>query len=131
MIQQFLYFYRSWTTNCSDYLGSIRLVCQRDQDFARLVMLLYSDISNFTFWSVKILKCKIFLFGFLDELGNFKQKKNYTSTTCFTFYSNRPLKIFDGLVILLVWNIFGIFFCMTIYLTPRKSTKIAPSPLTL
>ena len=35
---------RSWTTNCSVYFGSIRLVCQRDQDFARLVVLLYSDI---------------------------------------------------------------------------------------
>ena len=40
-----------------------------------LVVLLYSDISNFTFWSVNILECKIFLIGFLDELGNFKQKK--------------------------------------------------------
>ena len=33
------------------------------------------DILNFTFWSVNILKCKIFLIGFLDEIGNFKQKK--------------------------------------------------------
>ena len=33
-------------------------------------MLLYSDISNFIF-----LKCKIFLIGFLQELGKFKQKK--------------------------------------------------------
>ena len=38
-------------------------------------MLLYPDISNFTFQNVKILKCKIFLINFLDELGNFKQKK--------------------------------------------------------
>ena len=40
-----------------------------------MVVLLYSDISNFTFWSVNILKCKNFVIGFLDELGNFKQKK--------------------------------------------------------
>ena len=44
-----------------------------------LVVLLYPDISNFTFWNVKISKCKIFLINFLDELGNFKQKKIYTS----------------------------------------------------
>ena len=44
-----------------------------------MVVLLYSDISNFTFWSVNILKCKNFLIGFLHELGNFKQKKFYTS----------------------------------------------------
>ena len=41
-------------------------------------LLLYPDISNFTFQDVKILKCRIFLINFLDELGNFKQK-NYTS----------------------------------------------------
>ena len=34
-----------------------------------LVVLFYPDISNFTFWNVKI-----FLIDFLDELGNFKQK---------------------------------------------------------
>ena len=44
-----------------------------------LVVLPYPDISNFTFQNVKILKCKIFLINFLDELGNFKQKKFYTS----------------------------------------------------
>ena len=44
-----------------------------------MVVLLYSDILNFTFQNVKILKCKIFLINFLDELGNFKQKKFYTS----------------------------------------------------
>ena len=44
-----------------------------------MVVLLYPDISNFTFQNVKILKCKIFLINFLDELGNFKQKKFYTS----------------------------------------------------
>ena len=43
------------------------------------VVLLYPDISNFTFGNVKNLKCKIFLIDFLDELGNFKQKKFYTS----------------------------------------------------
>ena len=40
-----------------------------------MVVLLYPDISNFTFQNVKILKCKIFLINFLDELGNFKQKR--------------------------------------------------------
>ena len=44
-----------------------------------MVVLLYPDISNFTFQNVKILKCKIFLINFLDELGNFKQKNFYTS----------------------------------------------------
>ena len=44
-----------------------------------MVVLLYSDISNFTFQNVKILKCRNFLIDFLDELGNFKQKKFYTS----------------------------------------------------
>ena len=43
-----------------------------------MVVLVYPDISNFTFQNVKILECKIFLINFLDELGNFKQKKNYT-----------------------------------------------------
>ena len=46
---------------------------------ATMVMLLYSDISNFTFWSVDILKCKIFLIGFPDELGNFRQIFFYIS----------------------------------------------------
>ena len=50
-----------------------------DQDTSSMVVLLYPDISNFTFWNVKILKCKNFLINFLDELGNFKQKKFYTS----------------------------------------------------
>ena len=44
-----------------------------------MVMLLYSDISNFAFWTVNILKCKIFFTGFPDELGNLKQKKIYIS----------------------------------------------------
>ena len=42
-------------------------------------MLLYPDISNFTFLNVKNLKYEKFLIDFLDELGNFKQKKFYTS----------------------------------------------------
>ena len=49
-----------------------------------MVVLLYSDILNFTFQNVKILKCKIFLINFLDELGNFKQKKIYTSKRNFS-----------------------------------------------
>ena len=36
-----------------------------------------------------ILKCKKFLIGFLDELGNFKQKIFYT----FIFYSNGPIAV--------------------------------------
>ena len=44
-----------------------------------MVVLFYPDISNFTFWNVKNLKCKIFLIDFLDELGNFTQKNFYTS----------------------------------------------------
>ena len=44
-----------------------------------MVVLLYPDILNFTFQNVQILKCKNFLIDFLDELGNFKQKKFYTS----------------------------------------------------
>ena len=49
-----------------------------------LVVLLYPDILNFTF----------FFIDFLEELGNFKQKKIYTSKCKFflhfTFYNNRP-----------------------------------------
>ena len=38
-----------------------------------------------TFWNVK------FLIGFLDELGNFKQKKfTFQNANFFTFYSNGP-----------------------------------------
>ena len=44
-----------------------------------MVVLLYPEISNFTFQNVKNFKCKIFLIDFLDELGNFKQKNVYTS----------------------------------------------------
>ena len=44
-----------------------------------MVVLLYPDISNFTFQNVKNLKCKNFLIDFLVELGNFKQKTFYSS----------------------------------------------------
>ena len=43
-------------------------------------MLLYPDILNFTFQNVKNSKCKNFLIDFLDELGNFKQKKITVAT---------------------------------------------------
>ena len=64
------------------------------QTLATLIVLLYPDILNFTFQNVKNLKCKIFLIDFLDELGNFKQKKFYTSKCkfLFTFYNNGPLE---------------------------------------
>ena len=39
-----------------------------------MVVLLLSDILNFTFQN-GILKCKNFLIGSFDELGNFEQKK--------------------------------------------------------
>ena len=52
------------------------------KDQKPLVVLLYPDISNFTFQNVKILKCKIFLINFLNELGNFKQK-NFTLQNVF------------------------------------------------
>ena len=44
-----------------------------------MVVLLYPDISNFTFWNVKNLKFKNFLIDFLNESGNFKQKNFCTS----------------------------------------------------
>ena len=50
---------------------------------------------HFEFYILKCknLKCKISLIDFLDELGNFKQKKFYTSKCnfFFTFQNNRPL----------------------------------------
>ena len=49
-----------------------------------LVVLLYPDISNFTFWNVKNLKCKNFLIDFRDELGNLKQI-NFYSSKCNSF----------------------------------------------
>ena len=59
-------------------------------------MLLYSDISNFTFWTVNILKCKIFLIGFLGELSNLKGKKlHFKMQNFFTFYSNGPIGLFS------------------------------------
>ena len=51
-----------------------------------VVLLYHPDISNFTFQNVKNLKCKIFLIDFLHELGNFKQKKIYTSKCKFFLY---------------------------------------------
>ena len=44
-----------------------------------MVVLFYPDISNFTSWNVKIQNVKKIFIDFLDELGNFKQKKVYTS----------------------------------------------------
>ena len=42
-----------------------------------------------------ILECKNFLIGFLDELGNFKQKNfTFKNVFFFTIYSNRPIDIF-------------------------------------
>ena len=63
------------------------------KSLVKLVVLLYSDIWNFSFWSYDILKCKNFFIGFLDELDNFKQKKIYISKCYFffTFYSNGTL----------------------------------------
>ena len=57
-----------------------------------MVVLLFPDISNFAFWNAKNLKCKIFLIDFLDELGNFKQKKICTSKCNFfyIFTSHKP-----------------------------------------
>ena len=53
--------------------------------YKSMVVLLYSDISNFTFWNVKNLKCKNYLIDFPDELSNFKQKKIYISKYNFFF----------------------------------------------
>ena len=58
------------------------------------VALLYPDILNFTFWNVKISKCKIFLINFLDELGNFKQKKFYTSKQSIALLQNATIIFF-------------------------------------
>ena len=58
-----------------------------------MVVLLYSDILNFTFWSIWHFEMWNFLIGFLDELCNFMQKKFYISKCkfFFTFYSNGTL----------------------------------------
>ena len=56
-----------------------------------MVLLFYSDISNFTYFEVlTFLNVKIFLIGFLDELGNFKQIFLHFKMHFFTFYSNGP-----------------------------------------
>ena len=60
-----------------------------------LVVLFYPDISNFTFWNVKNLKCKNFLIDFLHELGNFKQKKFCTSKCKFLLHFTATDPIFD------------------------------------
>ena len=43
-----------------------------------LVVLLYPDISNFTFWNVKILKCKFFFDQFSPWIRQFQEKKKFT-----------------------------------------------------
>ena len=59
----------------SRHLTWVGPMVDRHIDYVTMVVLLYPDILNFTFQNVKILKCKIFFINFLDELGNFKQKK--------------------------------------------------------
>ena len=51
-----------------------------------MVVLLYPNILNYIFQNVKNLKCKNFLIDFLHELGNFKQKKFYTSKCKFLLH---------------------------------------------
>ena len=51
----------------------MHILCQCK--YNAMVVLLYPDISNFTFENVKNVKCKNFLIDFLDVLGNFNQKK--------------------------------------------------------
>ena len=60
-----------------------------------MVVLLYSDILNFTFQNVKILKCKIFLINFLDELGNFKQKKFTLRNVIFLYFLKQQTQSSD------------------------------------
>ena len=50
-------------------------------------MLLYSVLH---FEVYDILKCKNYLIGFLDELGNFKQKKIYISRYKFFYILQQP-----------------------------------------
>ena len=73
-----------------------------------LVVLLYPDISNFTFQNVKISKCKFFFINFLDELGNFEQKKFYTSKckNFLHFKATEPISGFEqniSLILLMDW----------------------------
>ena len=87
-------------------------------------MLLYSGISNFTFWIVNILKCKNFLIGFFDELGNSKQKIfTFQNAIFFTFYSNWPYMVLPtlayyeefsacGLVVFMNWIWIHLQTCM-------------------
>ena len=62
-----------------------------------MVVLLYPDISNFTFQNVKISKCKNFLIDFLDELGDFKQKNFYTSKCKFFYISKQQTQYQIGI----------------------------------
>ena len=57
------------------------------------VVLLCPDISNVAFWNVKKLKCKNFLIDFLDEFGNFKQKKNFTLQNVFFYILQQQTQI--------------------------------------
>ena len=90
--------WKTWTSIFSRmaqcFTSTYLLFCHFYHSFI-YVMLLYSDISNFTFWSVNILKCKI---CFLDELGNFKQKFFYISKCNFFFalYNNGPILLQDS-----------------------------------
>ena len=58
-----------------------------------MVVLLYPDISNFTFENVKNVKCKFFLIDFLNLLGNFQQK----NANFFHFTTTDPISNFDFL----------------------------------
>ena len=69
-------------------------------------MLLYPDISNFTFQNVKNLKCKnlLLLFSMNWEILS---KKNFTlrNVLFFTFCINRPLWVF----LYKIWQVFKCF----------------------
>ena len=71
------------------------------------VVLLYPDISNFTFWNVKNFRCKNFLIDFLNELGNFKQKKIYTSK-CKFFLHIRTTDPYSSQVTYILLNFSGL-----------------------
>ena len=87
-----------------------------------MAVLLYSNISNFTFWSVNILKCKILLIGFLYELGNMKQKIFYISKCNFFYILQQRTQIWKWQAYLLV----------PVYKPPPKITNNHPlEPCTL
>ena len=52
-----------------------------------MVVLLYPDISNFTFQNVKNLKYEKFLIDFFDELANFKQKNLHLKCIFFLHFT--------------------------------------------